>query len=353
MRCRSCSSLLVAVAWLLALAPRAARAQVHQPVAAPGTEPAADDPGESAAERARVLLEQGVALRRRGQEAEAFQRFAAARSVAPSARATGQMGLAAKSLRRYPLAERLLLAALADAEDPWVRQNRAALQRARDLVAAQLAWVDIRTNVDRGEVRVDGQPVAMLPLLGPIRVTAGALTVDIVSEGHATAATRVVVEPGDTARLELHLERLEGSPTPAAPERWKDRARASPAAAPAPAPAKQSDDDGPAPGPWIQASAGAGAMALLAAAVGVGTGVRTRDLRDERDQACPEVQCASGRGIQLDRQMRSMAAVSTASFVVAGVAAAGSLTLWLLAPSERPGVAVAIGPGKVGARLSY
>ena len=97
----------------------------------------------------------------------------------------------------------------------------------------------------------------------------------------------------------------------------------------------------PAPSPLRPAAFAAGGVALAALLVGAGAGVAALSLDDEKEafeEACdPAAQatdpdCLDGRDAQ--DGARTAAVVSTVGFAVAGVAAAGAVVLWLLAPDE-------------------
>jgi tetratricopeptide (TPR) repeat protein len=115
---------------LVALASLCVAAPAPAPAGAGGT--AAD---QAPAARAEALLREGVQRRLQGNEQEAYALFAAADELLPSPRAKAQMGLAAKSLKRYAEAERLLQTALAARDDPWIEAHRPTLAQALAFVA--------------------------------------------------------------------------------------------------------------------------------------------------------------------------------------------------------------------------
>jgi hypothetical protein len=90
--------------------------------------------------------------------------------------------------------------------------------------------------------------------------------------------------------------------------------------------------------------------------LGVGTyfGLRTLSLKSERDDVCPDAECNSQQGIDLDDDARSAALISTIGFGV-GVAALGTAAvLWFTAPEATragPTVGAALGPKDVSATL--
>ena len=305
---------------LVALAP-VARAQEPAPRAAGAAAAAAQG-------RADALLREGVELRKEGRESEALERFRQAYAIQPSARALGQMGLAAKSIRLYVEAERYLEDALAAAGEPWVVQNRAALEQALEIVARQLASLTVRSNVGGAELVVNGAVVATLPLERPVRVLAGAAHVQVRAPGHAPSESDATLPAGSTTVLSFELVPLAPAPAPAprstaAPVRSAPRSE-RPAPEPEPRPSLR---------PWIYAAAGVGVVGI-----GVGTvfGVMTLTKKSERDELCgPEPKCTSDEGVELDREARTAALWSNVSFGAGLVGLGAAAVLLLVEPSSK------------------
>jgi hypothetical protein len=252
---------------------------------------------------AEALLKEGVELRRAGKEVEALERFRKAQALSPSPRAQGQIGLAAKSLRLYVDAERALLAALGAGDDPWVQQNRAALELARDVVAKQLATLVVRSNVKDAEVWVNG---AKLELAEPVRVLAGAARIEVRAPGHRPTHADHSLPAGETTELTINLDKVE-PPT-------------EPAQAPALSPLAPIAEPPPPPKSRRYVSYGVAGIGVVGLGVGTFFGVKTLDAKSDRDSLCNENTCTSDEGLALDREARSSATVSTIGFAV-GIAA--------------------------------
>lgn len=136
-------------------------------VLAVAAEVRADEPASDEKQgQADAMIREGVALRIEGREAEALERFRSAYELHPSARALGQMGLAAKSLRLYVEAEQYLDRALSEDSDPWVIKNRDALEQARSVVATQLAHLATDPSGEEPVVRPE-PPVRTAPAAAP------------------------------------------------------------------------------------------------------------------------------------------------------------------------------------------
>jgi hypothetical protein len=277
-------------------------------------EPAADAAQDPAA-RADELIAEGVRLRREGKEREALLRFQQALELSPSARAHAQVALAMKSLRLYVSAERHLRQALAASQDAWIETNRATLEQALDFVDRQLAWLTLKTQLGAVELTLNGQSVGSVARGVELRVPAGELRLEIRAKGFQPKTLSVTANARRVTELELVLE----------PERKSEPPTVAGKSARAPETAPQTE------------SAPLPAVAYVTAAVGIvglglGSyfGVRALELKDERDALCPEPRCSSERGVDLDREGRTAATLSTVGFAVgaAAVLATGYLVLF-------------------------
>jgi len=315
----------------------AAIATLVAPVAA--AEPTADE-----------LIDEGVALRREGDEAEALERFRRAHEIdAASPRALAQMALAEKSLRRYIEAEAHLAAALNQPEHPWIAKNREALDAAMALLVKQLGWVEVISNVPDAELLINGAPAGRLPADPRHRVVAGRVVVEVRAEGYVTGRREVELPAEETTEVALSLQALpppEPTPEPVAP---KPKALVSaPVLDPPPEPE-------PSWTPWI---VGTGALGLAGVAVGTGLGIRVLQLKSERDELCPDPEPTdqglgcSEDAVSIDGQARNYSVGSTVAFAVGGVAAVTALVLWLVEP-EANEVEALLSPRGGGWRVRF
>jgi len=269
-------------------------------------------------------LRRGVALRREGKEAEALQAFERALARSPSARARAQVGLTEQALALWLLAERDLALALADADDPWIRQNRDALERAARLVAGKLAWISVESSGT--EVLVNG--VSSPPAKdGRIRVVAGQVGVEVRAEGRAPASRTVQVAPETTMKVAIEVG------PQLAPPRAKEpiAQRPTPASPPPPPPSGGLRTVG-----WVLT--GAGVVSLGAGAI---FGVRAITKKSERDSEC-QSGCTQA-GVDADRSGRTAGLVSTITLAAGvGATAAGLIILFTSAPRD-DGASAAVG----------
>ncbi len=334
-----------AAAGAVVLLLRASPAAGGAPPAARALEASSDD----AISEAEKLIREGVELRLKGVEHLALERFQAAHSLQPSARALGHMGLAEKSLRLYVEAASHLEASLAATDDPWVQQNRDALVLARDLVKKQLASLLVRSNVPAAELWVNGAKVASLPMSTPVDVLAGAARIELRAAGHARREERTTLPAEALSEIDLELApALEAPPLGRTPV-------ASTPARPVAAPSASTTQPSRPLRPWIFASAAVGVTSL-----GFGTyfGVRALQKKDERDEVCPDPTCPTREGTALDEDARTSANWSTATLAIGGSGVAAALILLVVdlsqASTPAPAVVFAPGPDGVvfGARLA-
>lgn len=294
---------------------------------------------------AEQLIEQGVERRRAGDEVGALELFRKAYELEPSPRAQGQMGLAAKSLRLWVEAERHLQGALATSSDPWVEKNREALGQALELVANNLGSLRVESNAPNAKLFVNGRELADLPMSEPVRVVAGSTELELRAPGFQTEFRRETLPAKRVTTLRIELERDAPAPPLAA------TVAPAPAAPPPPAPDRGATAASDSQRTWAYVAGGVGVVGI-----GVGTyfGLRTLSLKNERDEVCPEAECSSQRGVDLDDRARSAALVSTVSFGVGVLALGAGAVLWLTAPDTTetgPAVGASLGPTDARATL--
>ncbi len=169
-------------------------------------------PGALAQDEHEQLIQRGIELRRAGQDEEALGYFQQAYDLEATPRAAAQLGLAAQALGMWPRSYTLLGEALA-ANDPWIEENRSALESARETAGQRIATLELRGGSAGAEVLVDGIPSGNLPLENPLVVRPGAHTVEIRQEGYRPAIMELTLSPGDAARETVRLVPL--APTPA------------------------------------------------------------------------------------------------------------------------------------------
>jgi len=272
----------------------------------------------SPASDADVLLARGVELRRERKDAEALEHFERANKLLPTPRALTQIALAEQALNRWVEAEQHLMIALASADDPWIAQNRAALDEARDLIGKHLGWVTVKGAVDGAELFVNGRLVGRLPLAAPVRVVAGDVSLELRAEGFTPSSRGLQVLPGARTTETMTLER---------------RADAT---ARRPRPPPPHDDAPRGSSPKRTAGFVLGAIGMVGGGIGTYFGVRALSLKSDRDRECDVTGC-SQTGLDADRDGRRAASFSVVGFAV-GVAGLGA-SAWLLLTAAAPAAA--------------
>jgi hypothetical protein len=274
---------------LLVLALLCARQAVAQPAPAaaggpqPASAPAAGSP--SSLEAQESLIKEGVEARKAGDDAGAVALFERANALGESPRALAQLGLAEQALGRWVEAEEHLTRALAFSNHPWISANASVLRESVGAVAQHLGSLSVEANVAQAELLVDGVSSGKLPLAKPLRLMAGAYTIEIKRAGYYPKTRRVVIDAGGMATESFSLQPEQAAPASVAPSSTVAGPRAAtPAPAPPPAIAKQAPGTRYGTWKWV-ALAGSGALAVTA---GVLFGLREKNVHEyNSDASCP------------------------------------------------------------------
>lgn len=179
----------------------------------------------AAAQSAESLIEQGLALREQGNDAEALPLFERAFAQDPSGRPEAQLGLVQLGLGLFVEAEAHLRNALASA-DAWVATNRGPIEQARLSAAEHLGSLEILGGVEGASLLVNGQPVGTTPFTGTLSVLVGACSIDVRAEGYRRFSTEVTIRAGERSRVTVNLvpippeEIRAASPAEVSSEGW-------------------------------------------------------------------------------------------------------------------------------------
>lgn len=155
---------------------------------------------------AEALIQEGVALRRAGDDLSALGKFEQANAIKQSPRALAQMGLAEQALGRWGAASRHLRGAMAAGNDPWIRKNRSTIEQALKTVGERVGELQVVGSPAGSEVRVDGELVGKLPLDQAVVVTAGSVAIEVRSPGYLPAVRSAHVGVGGLARESFRLQ---------------------------------------------------------------------------------------------------------------------------------------------------
>jgi tetratricopeptide (TPR) repeat protein len=149
------------------------------------------------------LLQDGIALRRAGKDAEALELFRRAQQTSPSPRVLAQISLAEQALARWAEAEEHLSLVL-ETNDPWVIERRSLLLEALEDVRSRLGTLQITVNQTGAEVWLDGNHVGAVPIK-PLRVVIGKHQVEVRASGFMPAVQTVQIRSGATTTVNFSL----------------------------------------------------------------------------------------------------------------------------------------------------
>lgn len=297
---------------------------------------------------AEAWISQGIALREQGKDDQALELFRKADAKAKTPRSTAQVALAEQALGMWVLAETHLTEALAAKDDPWITKNRAALEGALGTIQKHVGSLEVRLNVAKADVYVDGALVGSVPRPTPLRVEVGPHQVELRASGYYPVSHQVTISVDAMARETYALSALPATPPPGA---GQNPGGSGPGGT---IKVVSEPPNVPRTVGWVlvgTAAAGAvfGGIAALIRETQTG---RYNDRVDIK--SCPgpnnPVQPASCQDI-LDTRS-TWGSVATGSFIGAAVLGVAGLTVVVLAPSTKPKTVSApgfgCGPGPLG-----
>ena len=250
-------------------------------------------------------------------------------------------------------------------QDAWVAKNRSTLDEALGTIQKHLGRVEVIGDPEGADVAVNGRSVGKLPLAEPVRVSAGAVDIDVRAAGYSPAQRTVTLIGGQYQRVVIHLTKLnvESLPPPTADDVSGSQPDLGATATPA-APATGSPGEGPsATRVGLKWAAAGLAVAGLGTGI-VGTALHSSNVSKFDDHPCFN---SGGQGVLTDGtpdttcqslldSFKNDEKIAIVGFVAAGVFGATWLALFLTEPSpeERPAAQAsrwpicAPAPGSVG-----
>ncbi len=323
-------------------------------------------PSELDRANARKLFNEGLDLRKAGDQAGALAKFEAADAIFATPRGRLEVG------RQRVLLGRLVegwTALLSVANVPVAPTDEAKYAANRAEAASLAKQVEPRIPTLRftivgapagkvATVRVDGQVVPAAALVEPRMVNPGTHVVTATIEGHPEASEQIVVKEGEARSVTLTIPPATSDAVASA----KQPATApDPGGALAPAPTSLPSSPPSSAGP-VDAPRGAGdgqrtfalvagGVGLVAIGVGAWLGLSARSTARDADEWCDGSRCTDARGVALKGDAIRQADLSTIAFV------GGAAILWLTAPDPKPsGVGSAglvVGLGSLGLRGTF
>jgi hypothetical protein len=310
---------------------------------------------DDARKQAQALQAEGVRLLEKGDDRGALGKFDQAFQLVPSPKILFNRGKAHHALGEEVEAlgdfERFL------DEAPYApKASRDEATRTVEALRPKLSYLDIETDDVGSEIAVDGHTVGTAPLPRPVAVAPGIHQVRWAKAGFKEETRSVAPIAGQKLRIVVKLVAAQGStpivaappavslPAPAASEPPGVPAEAAPtagapSAAPAPAP-PTAERPWQITGAWI--AAGAGVLFL-------GAGVTANLLSASKESDFNAVNNAPNRTNQCNRTLpndggpacqaladatHERLTLAIVGYAASGVAFAGSLILYLTAPSQ-------------------
>ena len=160
-----------------------------------------------------VLIREGVALRKQGEDAKAHGYFQRAHDLAGTPRTAAQLGLCDLAVGRWLEADAHLTEAL-DSNDPWVGNQRAALEQGRSKARAKLGRIAVTGAAPGAMVTTTGRPTTKLADDGQVWVAPGFVHVKLEAAGYRSVEQDVTVAEGKRASVEVQMPPVRKDPPP-------------------------------------------------------------------------------------------------------------------------------------------
>lgn len=282
--------------------------------------PVRAEPSAADVETARALYVEGLQTRDAGDLVTSAARFQAARALAPTPITTLEHGRALMLLGQWIEARDVLLTV----DRLPVRPDESA-KAAGARIASRTLAEGLRTRIPSLTVSFVGKPD------GPLRLTVDGVQVPpeaVAAPRRLNPGKHTVVAEVDGARARTEVTLTEGQTT---------NATLSFLAAPASGDPARAGTPRAAPGPVFWSGAALGVAGLTIGAVG---GIVALSKKSSLDEVCSGVHCPRASEGDVS-SAKSMAAVSTVGFVLAGVGATVATVAWMLRPEAEARTAAA------------
>jgi len=224
------------------------------------------------------LNDEGVELRRKGDDRGALEAFQKAYDMTHSPRATAQLGLVYQALGRWELAGPLVEKALQTPGDSWVKKYQPQLQDALSTIRQHLARIELTGEPAGAEVIVNGAPAGKLPLPGPLTVSIGTVDLQVRAEGYQTDIRKINLGAYQYEHVFIRLDKLPEARPVAVAQPAADEAHATTTTPPPPPPSHQPE----AASPGVSPRSVVKWSALGVGAAGIATGVVATILHESK-----------------------------------------------------------------------
>lgn len=162
------------------------------------------------------LVDQGVNLRRSGDDDKALVVFERAESLSntPSSRLLVHLAAVHQALGNWQQADSYLTRALSNPGNSYVKRHRATLDEARRRIDRQIGTLEVRGGPMGAQVFLNGQLQGTLPLERPLRVTAGVYNLELRHPGHYSTTRSIALAGGTIARESMNLSPVSARERP-------------------------------------------------------------------------------------------------------------------------------------------
>jgi hypothetical protein len=176
------------------------------------------DPSQAQREVASEHYKRGITFFHDKNYTAALAEFRRAYEIVPNPQVLYNLGQIQMALHDAAAALQSYQRYLSEAGDSVPSDRRVEVQSAIASLKERVAQIDVRTNVSDGDVAVDDDVVAHVPLKSPILVTAGRRHVTLIRAGQQIAARWVELAAGDhpVVQLDAPVTQTPASPAPLA-----------------------------------------------------------------------------------------------------------------------------------------
>jgi hypothetical protein len=317
-----------------------------------------------AQEEPEALIRQGVEMRKRGDDLKAHGYFQRAYDIARTPRSAAQLGLADLAIEDNVAAEQHLSEAMSSS-DPWVRQNRGMFEKSRATARSRLAKLVISGAPESTTVEIAGHPPVALSPDATVWIPPGGAELRFAAPKYEPETKTVNVAAGASGTLEIALRSSSAGKVVAAVPDTRPIDLPPPKHDELPPPSPPSPNE-PSTRPWQVTGAWvAGGVGLAFVVTGVTAQLlyasKINEFNSVTDAPNPSGHCdkalpndGGGSCKSLLDAANTRSTVATIGYVAGGVAIAGAVVLYLIAPSAsaRHDVAASCAPARQASGVS-
>jgi hypothetical protein len=177
-------------------------------------------PDASAIERAKRHFDHALELYQQHALEEALLEFERAYQLAPSYKILYNLGLIHRELNHHAEALKAFRQYLNDGGSEISDERRLSVEQAIREIVPRVATIEIATNVEGADVRVDDLDVGQSPLRSPVTVNPGRRRITASKTGYLPETKMVTVVGSDSVRVQLTLQSSRPAPVDPAPRNY-------------------------------------------------------------------------------------------------------------------------------------